>query len=60
MGRGWAEIVEDSAEKREGLKLLMQVQTGREFVIDEKMAATVAVIKVTVPEFTAKARTMPV
>ena len=60
MGRGWAEIVEDSAEKREGLKLLMQVQTGREFAIDEKMAATVAVIKVTVPEFTAKARTMPV
>ena len=37
----------------------MQVQTGREFVMDEKMAATVAVIKVTVPELTAKKREMP-
>lgn len=60
IGRGCAEIVEDVAEKIEALKLLMRTQTGREFEIDEKMAATVAVIKVTVPEFSAKARVMPV
>ena len=34
----------------------MQVQTGREFVMDEKMAATVVGNKGIAPELTAKKR----
>lgn len=56
--RGRAEIVRDEREKIKGLTLLMQNQTGRTFAIDEKMAASVAVIKVTVSEVTAKARSL--
>ncbi len=56
MGRGNAEIVEDAAEKIHGLKVLMKNQTERDFEITEKMAGIVSVIKVTVPEFTAKKR----
>ena len=37
----------------------MRNQTGRDFVIDEKMAESVAVIKVCVKDFTAKAKGMP-
>jgi len=58
IGRGYAEILKDIKEKIVGLKLLMMNQTGREFEIDEKMANTVEVIKVTVHSFTAKSRTM--
>ena len=39
-----------------GLRQLMKTQTGKEFTMDERMASSVAVIKVTVTEFTAKAR----
>lgn len=56
IARGTAEIVEDTEEKIKGLKLLMVNQTGREFEINDKMAASVAVMKVTASEFTAKAR----
>ena len=56
IGRGKAEIVEDEQEKIHGLKLLMENQTQRAFEMNEAMAATVAVIKVTVDEFTAKRR----
>jgi len=55
IGKGHAEILEDEQEKIIGLKLLMKNQTGREFEIDERMANTVGVIKVTVHSFTAKA-----
>ncbi len=58
IARGQAEIVSDAQEKIKGLKLLMEKQTGREFEINEKMAASVAVIKVAVNDFTAKARKM--
>lgn len=56
MGRGTASIVTDEEEKIKGLKLLMENQTGRAFEIDARMAAAVAVIKVTTDNFTAKAR----
>lgn len=59
VGRGTAEIVRDEPEKIRGLGLLMRNQTGRDFTIDEKMAGSVAVIKVCVKDFTAKARSMP-
>ena len=55
-GKGQVEIVEDVPEKVKGLKLLMKNQTGREFEIDERMASSVSVIKVSVSEFTAKSR----
>ena len=56
VGRGKAELVENEQEKIKGLKLLMQNQTQRAFEINEEMAATVAVIKVTADKFTAKRR----
>ena len=56
MGRGTASIVTDEEEKIKGLKLLMENQTGRAFDIDARMAAAVAVIKVELDSFTAKAR----
>ncbi len=59
MVRGMAELVEDPAEKLRGLSLLMAHQTGRSFAFSERMAASVAVIRVTAAELTAKARPMP-
>ena len=56
IGRGRAELVQDPQEKIKGLQLLMRSQTGRSFEIDAGMAASVAVIKAVIPEFTAKAR----
>ena len=56
IGRGKAELPEDEAEKIKGLKLLMMHQTGKAFEIDGSMAARVEVIRITVPDFTAKAR----
>lgn len=56
IGRGRAEILEDAEEKITGLKLLMRNQTGRDFEFDRKMADAVAIIRVTVPSFTAKAK----
>ena len=56
IGCGKAEIVEDSQEKIQGLKLLMVNQTGHDFNIDEIMASSVVVMKVTVNNFTAKSR----
>lgn len=54
MGRGNAEIVEDVSVKIQGLKALMQNQTGKDFEITEKMTKIVSVIKVTMSDFTAK------
>lgn len=56
IGRGKAEIVEDLQEKIKGLNLLMENQTGHSFDFDEKMADSVAVIKITLNDYTAKAR----
>lgn len=56
MGRGNAEIVEDVSVKIQGLKDLMQNQTGKDFEITEKMTKIVSVIKVTMSDFTAKKR----
>lgn len=56
IGRGKAELVTDSEEKIEALKVLMKHQTGRDFEFTVPMAAAVAIIKVTVLNYTAKAR----
>ncbi|MBQ9902026.1 MAG: pyridoxamine 5'-phosphate oxidase family protein [Clostridia bacterium] len=56
IGRGVAEIVTDEKEKIKGLSLLMKHQTGRDFAFTGEMAATVAVIRVTLNDFTAKSR----
>ncbi len=56
IGRGIAEIVEDDQEKVKALELLMKNQTGRTFGIDPRMAASVAVLKVSLSGFTAKSR----
>ena len=56
MGKAQVELVEEPEEKIRGLKLLMKNQTGREFDVDAGMAASVAVMKASVTEFTAKSR----
>ena len=48
MCRGKASILDDGAEKTEALRILMKTQTGQDFEIDEKMAASVNVIRVDV------------
>ena len=55
IGFGRAEIVSGRPEKIKGLKLLMKNQTGRDFTFDAGAADSVAVIKVVISEFTAKA-----
>ncbi len=60
MGRGTAEIVEDTEEKRRCLSLFMKTQTGGgEFTFDEKLVAVVSVIRIRVAEYTAKYRPLP-
>ena len=56
IGHGHAELVADVQEKIRGLSLLMKNQTGWEFMINDRMASTVEVIKVVISEFTAKSR----
>ena len=56
IGRGKAELLTEEQEKIRGLQLLMAHQTGRAFDMDGSMAAKVEVIRITVPDFTAKAR----
>ncbi len=56
IGRGTAMEVSDAVEKIHGLKLLMSNQTGRNFTFDEQMISSVAVIKVDIAEYTAKAK----
>ena len=56
IGRGRAQILGDAAEKAKALRLLMKNQTGRDFDITGEMTRSVEVIRITVPEFTAKAR----
>lgn len=59
MGDGVAEIIEDAEGKMHGLTILMKTQTGKDFTFTDKMVAGVTVIRVRVPEFTAKKRPMP-
>ncbi len=56
IGKGRVKILQDIQERIKGLKLLMKNQTGREFDIDERMSSSVAVIKVSLFEYTAKSR----
>lgn len=56
IGRGTAELLTDEQEIIKGLKLLMAHQTGKAFDMDGSMAAKVGVIRITVSDFTAKAR----
>ena len=59
MGEGVAELVEDVEGKKEGLKILMKTQTGKNFTFVDKMVGGVTVIKIHVLEFTAKKRLRP-
>lgn len=59
MGRGTAEIVEDTEAKKAALSFLMKTQTGKDFEFEDKMAAIVSIIRIDVAEFTAKHRPMP-
>ncbi len=55
MGAGRASLVEDPAEKRHGLNVLLRTQTGREFDnIPEERVTNVAVIRMDVEELSAK------
>ena len=56
MGEGRAALLSDPAQKAAGLAVLMKTQTGRDFSITTAMADSVAVIRVDVEAFTAKAR----
>lgn len=56
MGEGTAAILTDPAEKLAALSILMRTQTGRAFAFTTEMTASVAVIRVDVDSFTAKAR----
>lgn len=56
IGKGKATLITDVNEKIHGLNLLMQNMIGKTFKISPLMAFTVAVIKVEITEYTAKAR----
>ena len=58
MGEGTAALLDDPVQKIEALQILMKTQTGREFAFTPAMAESVAVIRVNVDSFTAKARPM--
>lgn len=59
MGIGKAEIVTDTAEKQQGLSILMKTQTGKDFEFTEKLVTIVNVIKITVDSYSAKRRPLP-
>ena len=55
IGTGKVSIVEDPAEKREGLRLIMHHLTGREqWTFDERMLAAAAVIRLEAEELSCK------
>ena len=56
MGEGRAVLLSDPAEKAAALQIFMRTQTGRTFAMTEAMTETVAVIRVDVGSYTAKAR----
>ena len=59
MAEGCAHILDNIDEKREGLKILMKTQTGKDFDFTEKMVNVVSVIRIDVSSFTAKHRPAP-
>ena len=58
IGRGKAELLEDLDDKTAALNQLMSHQTGKIFEFTEKRIHSVAVIKVVVDQYSAKAKTM--
>ena len=60
MAEGMASILTDPAEKCHALSCLMKNQTGRTFDITEKMAESVAVIRVETQHWSCKACRRPV
>lgn len=58
MGEGRAVLLTDSAEKMAALSILMKTQTGRTFSFTPAMTDAVAVLRLDVDSFTAKARPM--
>ena len=58
IGRGKAELLEKHDEKAHALNQLMQHQTGKRFEFTENMTKLVAVIKVVVTDYSAKAKKM--
>ncbi len=58
MGEGRAVLLTDSAEKMAALSILMKTQTGRDFAFTPAMTDAVAVLRLDVDSFTAKARPM--
>lgn len=58
IGRGKAELLEDSEQKAYALNLLMQHQAGKTFEFTEKMTKPVGVIKIVIDQYSAKAKTM--
>lgn len=60
MGRGRAEILEDVEEKKQAMSILMKTQTGEDFTFNDKLVSVVSVIKISVSEYTAKCRPLPV
>ena len=58
MGEGTAVLLDDPVQKIEALQILMKTQTGRDFDVTPDMADAVAVLRIDVDSFTAKARPM--
>lgn len=59
MGMGKAEIVTDVKEKQLGLSILMKSQTEKDFEFNEKLVSIVNIIKITVDNYSAKKRPLP-
>ena len=59
MGKGQAQILDDSEEKQKAMTLLMKAQTGKDFSFSDPLVSIVAVIRIDVSEYTAKHRPLP-
>ena len=59
MGKGLAEVIEDTEEKKKYLSLFMKTQTGIDFEFTDGMIGTVSIMKINVSEYTAKRRPLP-
>ena len=56
VGKGIAEVVDDSQEKIKGMSSLMKGMTGKDFEFNEKLVSIVSVIKITATELSGKRR----
>ncbi len=56
IGRGKAELLQDAEQKAKALNVFMKHQTGKTFDFTEKMTKPVAVIKVIIEDYSAKAK----